>query len=114
MARNLVVLQHVGVLAQGVGGHVARAGQPGEGAVDLRGVAGAIDLGAVAGGENGGFGLTRVELAQRVQRGRQAVHGKSKPPAQIQRGSVVVQSQRGQLVAGCAMPCWQGQAMMLM
>ncbi len=53
MARDLAVVQGVGMRAQQGGGHAAALGQPADRVVDRGMVGGAVDLGAVAGRDDG-------------------------------------------------------------
>ena len=73
--------------------HLAGLGQPAQGVIDLQLVRGAVHLGAVAGGQDGGLGMARVALAQAVQRGCDLVERKCKTAPQVKRCRVVVESE---------------------
>ncbi len=98
MARHEAFLERVGVRAQQRRAHAAAVGEPVERMVQRRLLAGAVDLGAVAGGEDGGFHLRMARgaaqrLAQALQRGRDLVDGERKTAAQIERRGRVVDAE---------------------
>jgi hypothetical protein len=90
VARRLRIFQGVDVGPQHGGGDAAAMGQPVQRMVGLVRLARAIDLGAVAGGDDGGFRMVRKGLSQSLQRGRDLVDGKGKTAAQIQRRGCVI------------------------
>ena len=97
MARRLVVGQGVGMRAQQGRCHAAAFGQPAHRVVERRMLGRAIDLGAVAGGDDGRLHL-RVAAgaegaAQAVQGGGQLIEGERKTTAQIERRGRVIQAQ---------------------
>jgi len=97
VASRFIAFQHVSVGVQFGGAHPAGLGQPAQGVVGGGLVGSAIDFGAVAGRQDGGFGFLRNPMGQiapqALQSGHQFVHGERKPTAQIQRRSGVVQTQ---------------------
>src|SRR3569623_3701742 len=68
-------------------------GQPVESSLDVTSLAGAVDLRAVARGEDRGLGLVRERAAQGAQSGLELVHGIGEPPAQVERRGGVVDAQ---------------------
>ena len=62
VAGRRVVLQRVGVVAQGMHGHTASLGEPVERVIHVHTVARAVHLGAVAGRENGRFRMVGKSL----------------------------------------------------
>ena len=90
VARCLGIAQGVGVAAQRMGGDAAALRQPVQGAFNFRLATGAVDLGSVAGGDDGGFGNLHQTLAQGVEVGDDLIQTKSEATAQVQwRGGVV-------------------------
>ena len=93
-------------------GNTAALGQPVQGAFDLRVAAGAINLGSVAGGDDGGFGNLHQTLAQGMEVGDDLVQTKSEATTQVQRRGGVVDAKgpdghRGEdykIVGPCGIP----------
>ena len=90
MAGGFLVFQAVGVGAQFVGRDAAALGQPGEGMVQRGFIACAVDLGAVAGGDDGRFRGACHALAQPVELRCDLVTGERKPAPHIQRCGGVI------------------------
>jgi hypothetical protein len=80
------------MLAQGAGVDATGLRQPGDGRLHLRLRRGDVDLGAVAGRQDGRLGRARQLLAQADEGRGQLLQRERKPPAQIERGGVVVQA----------------------
>ena len=76
--------------AQQVGRDAATVGQPVQCVLQLGLLTGAIDLGPVAGGDQGGFRLAGQRAAQATQGGLNLVNGERKPTAQIERCGRVI------------------------
>jgi hypothetical protein len=93
MPGGLRPLQHVGVLGQLRAAHAAGLRQPVDGRRQQLARRGAVQFGAVAGGDQGSLGRAAQPLAQLVQRGRELVEREREPPAQVQRGGVVVEAE---------------------
>ena len=87
------VLQCVGVRAQERWRHATRVGKPVEGGLQFGVFTGAIDLGTVAGGDDGSFRLPGKGLAQAMQGGLYLFCGERKPAAQVERRSGVIDAQ---------------------
>jgi hypothetical protein len=96
VARGLVVVQGVGMRAQQGRGHAAALRQPAEGVVERDVLGGAIDLRAVAGGDDRGLDLGVVAggkgTAQALQRRGDLVERERETTAQIERRGRVVQA----------------------
>ena len=93
VARSMGVLQHIGVGTKFVGLDAAGVGQPGQCALQFRLVTGAINLGAVAGGDDRSLGRTGQGLAQTAQMRLDLVHRKREPSPHIQRSGGVVDAE---------------------
>jgi hypothetical protein len=78
-------------------GHAAAFGQPAEGVVERDVLGGAVDLGAVAGGDDRGFDLGVAAAgegtAQALQRRGDLIERERKTTAQIERRGRVVQAE---------------------
>ena len=90
VARGQGIAQAVGVAAQGMDGDTAALGQPVQGPFDLRVAAGAINLGAVAGRDDGSLGNLHQTLAQGMEVGDDLVQTKGEATTQVQRRCGVV------------------------
>ena len=87
----MLVLVAVAVFAQFLRWHTARLGQPVQGLRHVLGAAGAIHLGAVAGGENRRLQVRADGVAQMVEMLANLVQRKGEAPTHIHRCRVVVQ-----------------------
>src|SRR6218665_107176 len=92
MARGPAVLQRVGMRAQQRSAYTAAVRQPAQCVIDGGLVGGAIDLGAVAGGQHGRLhaGVAAQRLAQTLEPGRDLVEREREAAAQIERRGAVV------------------------
>ncbi|MNV93075.1 hypothetical protein D3C71_1877220 [compost metagenome] len=95
MACGKAFFELVGMRAQHLGAHAAAARQPVQRVGDGRGIGRTIDLGAVAGRQDGGFNAIVLAaaaqgLAQTLQRRCYLVEGKRKTTPQIKRSRVVI------------------------
>ncbi|MNN45522.1 hypothetical protein D3C81_1598630 [compost metagenome] len=104
MAHGFGLRQRVQVRGQFAGRHVMVLRQPPQGVLEtflarLQDVGGAVDLGAVAGGKDGGFGAAAAGqvLAQRAQRRFDLLERKRHPLAQRDWCRRVVDADREQL-----------------
>ncbi|MCY1372104.1 hypothetical protein D9M69_592870 [compost metagenome] len=97
MARGFVVVQGVGMRAQQRRRDAAALGQPADRVVERGMLGGAVDLGAVAGGNDRGFDLRMApggeRTAQALQRGCQLIERERETTAQIERRGRVVQAE---------------------
>ena len=78
VACDIIAFEVVGVGAQFVGGDAAALGQPGQRLFHRGLVAGAVNFGAVAGGNDGRFRVAVQRLAQGLQVRFDLVHGERK------------------------------------
>jgi hypothetical protein len=97
MARRLVVVQRIGMRAQQGRGDAAALGQPLDRVVERQVLGGAVDLGAVAGRDDGGLHVGMPVGAegtpQALQRGGNLVDREREPTAQVKRRGRVVQAE---------------------
>ncbi len=92
MPGRRVVVQHVGVVQQLLWAHAAGLGQPVDGGFERHVLGGAVDFGAVAGGEQRDLGLLRQAGAKTLQGGGQLIEREREPAAQIERRGLMVDS----------------------
>ena len=99
MARHMAVFQQIGVRAQQFGRDAAAVGQPVQRMVHGRHFGRAVDLGTVAGGENGGLDGAVLaagagqRFAQALQRGHDLVKRERETSPHIKRSRVVVDAE---------------------
>ena len=83
-------LEHIGVGTQGLAGDIADLGEPFDGGIDCRRIRPDIELGPVAGRDDGDFGNPLVARAERLQRDRELLRREGEAAAQVEgRGGVV-------------------------
>ena len=93
VASGIGVFQGICVGVQVLGRHATRLGQPVQCLLQRGRRPSAINLGAVASGENGGFALVGKGTAQTRQGGANLVHRKGKLSPHVQRSCVVIEAQ---------------------
>ena len=94
MPCRLLIHQCVNVLVQAVGADAAGLSQPGHGVGHEYFVGGAVNFGAVAGRENGGFSLATNRLAKTVQHRTHVFDSKGEATPQIEWCGGVVETER--------------------
>ena len=93
MAGRRRPFEHVGMRTQGVARHAAHAGQPVDGRLHGLSVGTHVDLGTIAGGDDGDLVDTLQPRAKTLQRLDQLLRREREPAAQIERRGRVVEPQ---------------------